>query len=200
MASKMRTTTGKKSHRHRMVQLLLDRRAPEKTVRIPCPEPPRTEQEKTLAADLAKKPAILMNKDPAHCQRVFAYYLDNVWVNQGFLVFRDYLHPEPARDFLKFLEELGITKAQWKILSFDQAERSRFIPKWRTELGLAAVFPIIKFNDGKTRIKAKDWLAIMPVFVDDNKSRNSQPEAKGSNAFRYLMIMGAIVSAHQGGL
>ena len=33
----------------------------------------------------------------------------------------------------------------------------------------------------------------MPVFTDDNKSDEAEQEEKGSNAFRYLMVMGAIV-------
>nr|WP_297496387.1 tyrosine-type recombinase/integrase [Ferrovum sp.] len=196
--SEMRATTGSKGYRHRMVRLAFDRRTPEKMVRIPCPEPPRTRQEKEIASRLAKNLVTLMVQKPLLCQKVFSYYLDNVWSRQGFVVFRDYLHFEPACDFIKFLEDLDIKKSQMKMIAFDQAERSRYVPRWRVMLKLSANHPIIKLNDGKSHVKAKKWLAIMPVFTND-KSDEIEQEAKGSNAFRYLMVMGAIVEASKSG-
>ena len=189
----MRATTGRKGYRHRMVKLAFDRRTPENMVCIPCPEPPRTQQEKELTSCLAKNLVTLMVQEPLLCQKVFSYYLNNVWSRQGFVVFRDYLHPEPAWDFIQFLESLGIKKSQMKMIAFDQAERSRNVPQWRGLLNLSASYPIVKLNDGKSHVKAKKWLAIMPVFTDDNKSDEAEQKAKGSNAFRYLMVMGAIV-------
>ncbi len=193
--SEMRAQTGNKGYRHRMMRLAFDRRTPEKTVRLPCPEPPRTKMEKEISARLAKSLTALMKQEPQLCQSVFSYYLDNVWSNLGFVVFRDYLHPESAMEFIRFLKAIGIKKSQMKLISFDQAERSQYIPRWRTMLNLSASYPVAKINDGKPHIKAKKWLAIMPIFTDPTKTNEDEQEAKGSNAFHYLMVMGVAVLA-----
>ncbi len=191
--SERRVARGKKGYQHRMMDMVFDRRDRTNITRIPCPEPPRTGHEKKIVSSLAEKLTPLMLQQPELCHKVLSYYLDNVWSSRGYVIFRDYLNFEAALDFLNFMEALGIKKSSMEIISFDPAERSSYVPKWRIMLGIPRNFPITKApSNGKANVRAKKWLAMMPLFPSGDDLAVGESE-KGSNAFRYLMVMGAIV-------
>lgn len=191
--SERRVVRGKKDYQHRMMDMVFDRRDRTNMTRIPCPEPPRTGHEKKIVSSLAEKLMPLMLQQPELCHKVLFYYLDNIWSSRGYVIFRDYLYFEPALDFLGFMEALGIKKSRMEIISFDPAKRSIYVPKWRIMLGIPRNFPITKApSSGKANVRAKKWLAMMPLFPSGNDLAVGESE-KGSNAFRYLMVMGAIV-------
>lgn len=188
--SDQRISRGSKGFQHRMKEMNFDRRNKAKFIRIPCPEEPRTQPDKAIAADLAEKLSELIKNQPDLCKSVFDYYIENAWNDRNHLPFKDPENPQPARDFIQFLAELGISKTSLQMLSYDPSERSRNTVAWKKTLQLPKDYPIRKIEaPGNTSVKSRKWIAIKPVFdtgvLDDS----------ASIAFRYLMVMGAIVTA-----
>ena len=185
---------GKKGFQHRMLEMTFDRRHMDERTRLPCPEAPRTNNDKAIAENLAGSLSVLMEKQPDLCRTVFDYYVENAWSDRNHLPFKDPEAPVDARNFIQFLEALGIKKSRLDMLAYDPAERSRNLTAWRTALDLPKGYPIRKIaTSSKTSIKARKWLAIKPIFNTD--SAETTTEDKTSIAFRYLMVMGAIITA-----
>jgi hypothetical protein len=177
-----------------MLEMNFDRRQKDERKRLPCPEAPRTEADKAIADTLGKQLSVLMVQQPDLCQSVFDYYIENAWSDRTHLPFKDPEEPAAARNFIRFLGALGIKKSSLDMLSYDSGERSRNLSAWRKALDLPRGYPIRKIaTPSKTSIKARKWLAIKPVF-DADPARTSSEEMT-SIAFRYLMVMGAIISA-----
>ena len=195
--SDRRVARGTKGFQHRMVEINFDRRQRDERRRIPCPEAPRTETDKAIEDTLGKRLSVLMAQQPDLCQSVFDYYIENAWSDRTHLPFKDPEKPEPARNFILFLEELGIKKSSLDMLSYDPGERSRNLAAWRKGLGLSKGYLIRKIpTTSQKSIQARKWLAIKPVFDADPKNPSSGE--KTSIAFRYLMVMGAIIFAGLG--
>lgn len=185
---------GRKGFQHRMLEMNFDRRQMDQRRRLPCPEVPRTEADKAIADTLGKRLTTLMAQQPDLCRSMFGYYIENAWSDRTHLLFKDPEKPEDARDFIRFLEALGIKKSSLDMLSYDPGERSRNLAAWRKALGLPREYPIRKIAaTSQKRIRARKWLAIKPIF--DVDPQNASSEEKTSIAFRYLMVMGAIILA-----
>lgn len=185
-----RVSRSTKGYQHRMVEMNFDRQQDERT-RLPCPEEPRTAADKAIESTLSKPLSALMLKQPELCKAVFDYYIENAWNDRNELPFKDSEKPESARNFIRLLEELGLKKSNLAISSYDTSERSRNLSAWRKALELSKGYPIRKTKNKS--IAARKWITIKPVF--DSASENDSSEKMTSIAFRYLMVMGAIIMA-----
>ena len=121
-----------------------------------------------------------------------AYYVNNAWKTEFFLIFRDPSAPEDAVRYLKFLEALGFTKDRVRFIFFDLSERSSARRKWKIALGLTWRHRnLMEFRKPpfKTSVASKQWLAIEPNFESD--------KPRSQRAFRFLMLMAAITFGYE---
>ncbi len=118
--------------------------------------------------------------------------LKNAWKTHNALVFKDHQFVENAQLFIAFLQLLGIKKSSLQFLSFDTAQRSSNVAKWKSALGLTTRDVVKKIPPPRKDNKsAKKWFGIKPVFEHELSSAlDSESEPQGSLAFRYLMLIG----------
>lgn len=192
----MKTSRGGKGYRHRMIEVALDRRYQSAKSRLACPVAPHTKKDKEIAVMLAPRILAEMKSKPALCNDVFEYYLSNAWQTRSELVFKDPSNPAPALHFLNFLNDIGHKKSELVFISYDTSIRSSHLAIWKEKLGLSSRHRIEKTAPPrKSNQSAKKWLGIKPVFSNENgKNSVRNIEQESSIAFRYLMILGAIIS------
>lgn len=200
----MKTSRGGKGHRHRMIEVAMDRRNQDTKTRLACPVAPHTKKDKEIATVLAPRMLELIKTKPELCDKVFAYYLNNAWQTRSELIFKDPMDPASALQFLNFLSDLGIKKSELVFISYDTSIRSSHLAMWKEKLGLSSRHRIEKnAPPRKSNQSAKKWLGIKPVFSNENgKNSVRNVEQESSIAFRYLMILGALISRvrfHSGG-
>lgn len=191
----MRTSRGTGGYRHRMVEVNKDRRQKDEITRLACPVAPHTKSDKEISTRLAPKIISVIKSKPELCRSVFDYYLNNAWQTRNEVIFKDPEHPEHAKQFISFLNELGIKNSEILYVSYDTSERSRALALWREGLGFSGRQKIIKTAPPrKSNLSAKKWLGIKPIFPDKSESDlSSKAEPAGSIAFRYVMVLGAII-------
>jgi integrase len=133
-----------------------------------------------------------LHQNPVHpsvLEKGLVAYVHAVWRNQHVAVFH---HPdsdgEAARSYLDLLNVLEIQQQHRAFFKFNTAKRSRWIPKWRTELNLA---DRVNFKPMKAPYAsaAKSWIAIEPQFDPAGRGRNGG----GAYGFRFLLVMAYIV-------
>ena len=182
----IKTSRGGKGYRHRMIEVAPDRRYQDTKARLACPVAPHTKKDKEIAAMLVPRMLEVIRIKPALCNEVFGYYLDNAWQTRNELVFKEPESPQDALQFIQFLDDLGIKKSELRFTSYDATIRSTHLAKWKEVLGLSFRHLIEKTSPPrKSNMGAKKWIGIKPVFHDTQE---------GSIAFRYMMVMGAIIS------
>lgn len=196
----LRVGRGAGGYRHRMAEWIPDRRKPDHKERFACPERPHLRSDRQIVKQLAPRVAALWKKDPALVHRVLDYYVHHAWQTRNALLFKDPDDPEPARDYLRFLKEIGVKRDNLQLVSFDLVQRSRWRERWRIALGLGTRDRIQprrapnKENSGAVR-----WLGIEPVWsgADENSTRRNDT---GSYGYRFTMVMAAIAFAPIDGL
>lgn len=191
----MKTEKGKGGFRHRMISATLDRRESE-NLRLACPIAPNTESDKEIVRRLSPKLIEAFRNNPTLCESVIDFYVKNVWNTRNEVIFKNPDNPTDAIKFLEFLRMLGFTSAEIQYVSFDTSPRSRSLPKWKSALGLSKRVSVTKLSPpNKGNTLTSNWFGIKPSFqLARDPSMNSRAAAQGSIAFRYLMIMFAIVS------
>lgn len=191
----MKTSRGSKGYRHRMEEVIKDRRQKGGSSRLACPAAPRTASDKAIAKRLAPQILSVMKTKPDPCKKVFSYYLENAWQTRNEIIFKDPGQPEYAKQFIDFLNELGIKNSDTQFVSYDTSERSSALAEWKEKLGFSWRKKIIKVAPPrKTNISAKKWLGIKPVFSDGGEpGQPSIASPVGSIAFRYVLVLGAII-------
>lgn len=192
----MKNSRGIKGYRHRMIEVALDRRDQDTKVRLVCPVAPHTKKDKEIAMMLAPRILTVVRAKPALSDEVFTYYLNNAWQTRSELVFKDPSNPTPALHFLDFLNNIGLKKSELVFISYDISIRSPHLAMWKKSLGLSSRHRIEKTAPPrKSNQSAKKWLGIKPVFSNENgKDSVHNIVQESSIAFRYLMILGAIIS------
>jgi len=191
----MKTEKGKGGFRHRMISATLSREVSTSNTRLACPIGISTDSDKNLVCRLAPRMIEAFDQSPQLCATVFDYYLKNAWNTRNELIFKDPDEPEYAKQFLQFLKALGLKSNEVNFVSFDNSKRSRPLAKWKSQLGISWRISISKSRPpNKQNALSANWLGIKPVFKLGQKHRSNVDETpQGSIAFRYLMIMGAIV-------
>lgn len=190
----MRVGKGTKGYRHRMENIVTDRRSPNATKYIDCPVSPRKADDAAVAAKLTPKLLSFMKNEPGACEQVFSYYLNNTWQTSNELIFKNPQEPSLAENFLDFLGMLGIEKASSNFIFYHESVNSPSKMKWKKVLKLKPSHTFKMIQPPMKNKTTEQWLGIKPVFAKfDNHGqiRDSEPEA--SIAFRYLMVMGATI-------
>jgi hypothetical protein len=182
---------GKQSKRHRMESVPIDRLLPDTKQELACPWFPKSVQEQKIIEDLEPRLGRLAAEDPAETRTVLGYYVNNLWLTCNLLPFRNPDKPGDALRYKAFLNDLSIPGDQIRFAFFDARERSVFRAKWKQGLKLTwryrdriePVRPPYRTNSASDR-----WCAIEPDF------RGNDPEepSRGSDGFRFLMVMAAI--------
>lgn len=171
-----------KGWRHRMMEMVPDKRFPEKTHRLLCPREPHLARDKEVLQTLAPRLWRLMQEDEALCRRVLDHYVERAWATRNELVFHDPSHPEPAKDYLAFLKALRIPRECVRFVAYHRGKRSRSVTIWKTALDLGWRVPIVRLSaPSGTREATERWLGIKPLFGKE-----------GSYGFRFLLTMAAI--------
>ncbi len=183
--------TGRKSARHRMEMVAVDRGNLDRKIAIACPKRSRGKDELNVIATIEPTLWTMAHEDPETIQLVLGYYVRNVWRTSNVLPFRDPDKPEDAIRYRKFLNHLGIVdQAMWFIF-FGRHAQSRSRRKWKDALQ-------IKWRlRGRIRIceppfkessASERWLGIEPDFRSDTSAKMQG----GSDGFRFLLVMAAI--------
>lgn len=177
-------TTGRRgAFRHRMMEIRTDKRDPNSTHRVPCPNFPRLEAEKAIVQRLAPRLEYLASIDPGLVQDAIGYFIRNAWQTRNDLVFRDPSKPETALRYVQFLGALGFKQEEILYVSFDKTARSRPLARWKTALNLNWRHRIDKTLPPNTGSEsARLWLGIRPQFEDE----------QAANGFRFIMVVSAI--------
>lgn len=191
--SEMTVEKGKDGYRHRMITATLDRR--DSKSRLACPMPPHSDTDKNVIKRLAPKLLEAFHQHPKLCEAVFEYYLNNAWQTRNEVIFKDVDDPSHAKQFMVFLDSLGCKTSEVQIVLFDKSPRSRALAKWKEHLELSWRRSIIKCSPpNKQNLAAKNWLGIKPIFHDGKEPiKDAKIILQGSIAFRYLMVLGAII-------
>lgn len=191
----MKTERGKGGFRHRMIEANLDRRDKDAKSRLTCPVAPHTKKDKAIVKRLAPELLSLFKTNPELCYKVFDYYLGNAWQTHNELIFKDPATFEHAKNFMVFIEALGLKRSEIEYISYDTSERSRALAKWKNNLEFSGRQQFTKIAPPrKTSLTAKNWLGIKPVFTDKNHvNEHGANIIESSIAFRYLMVLGAII-------
>lgn len=191
--SEMTVGKGNDGFRHRMIAATIDRR--DSKSRLACPMPPHSAGDKAVVNRLAPKLLEAFHQHPKLCEAVFEYYLNNAWQTRNEVIFKDVDDPSHAKQFMTFLDVLGCKTSEIQMVSFDTSSRSRALAKWKEHLELSWRRSIIKCSPpNKQNLAAKNWLGIKPTFNDGNAViEGADIKLQGSIAFRYLMILGAII-------
>ena len=190
----MRVGKGTKGQRHRMENIVTDRRSPNATKYIDCPVSPKKSEDVAVLAKLSPKLLSLMRNKPVFCQEVFSHYLNNTWRTSNELIFKNPAKPSEAKQFIKFLEKLGIAQTSIYFIFYHDAVDSPAKMKWKKALKLKTGDTIKNIQPPMKNKTTEQWLGIRPVFAkfdNQGQTRDSEPEA--SIAFRYLMVMGATI-------
>lgn len=178
-------------YRHRMVAFVRDRRSRHVHERLSCPTYPHLETDQKWVRLLAPHLRELIETDAALVRRVVDDYSRRVRRRDNLLRFRSPRQAATARDYLTFLEALGICREEIRFVSFDRAQRSQWIPQWRGALGLNWRVTIHKPTPGLTRRAAPESFALEPVL--EPQAKNQRNNATGSYGFRFLMLIAFIV-------
>lgn len=183
--------TGRKSSRHRMEMVAVDRGNPDRKIAIACPKRSRGKDELNVIATIEPTLWTMAHEDPETIQLVLGYYVQNVWRTSNVLPFRD---PDTAKDVIRYrrcLNHLGIVDQKMWFIFFGQHAQSRSRRKWKDALKITWRFsdriricePPFKQSSASER-----WLGIEPDFRSDTSAKMQG----GSDGFRYLLVMAAI--------
>lgn len=154
-------------YRHRVAIWTPDPRNPDHQERFACPERPLLNADRQIVKELAPRLIALWQRDPALVSRVVDYYVHHIWQTRNALLFKYPRRPEPARDYLHFLKDIGIPRENLLLVSFDPTPRSR----WRATLGLGTRDHMeVRRAPNKANSGAVRWLGIEPVWnaADEN--------------------------------
>ena len=181
---------GRKAKRHVMEYSAF------KEMDIACPKKP-TEKELRAVQSVGIELARLAKNEKEETLRILGYYVHHIWKTGNALIFNDPKEPEEAKRYRKFLAALGWEeKKQICFASFDKPGHSKsrrawanvFGINWRDEDPFELREPPFKKSDASAR-----WIGIEPNFgVDD-----SGKKLAGSDGFRFLLVMAAIVFGYQ---
>lgn len=173
--------------RHRMMEIVPDKRLPGETRRLPCPRLPHLARDKAVVQMLAPRLWQIMRTDEALCRRVLGYFVERTWATRNELVFHDPAAPEPAKDYLVFLKALGLDHKNIRFFSYQRKQRSKVVATWKTVLGLGWRVRVERLApSSSTSIATEQWLGVRPVFAKANAKE------EGSYGFRFLLTMAAI--------
>jgi integrase len=191
----MKVSKGNKGYRHRMIEIAQDRRQKDQLSRLACPVAPHTERDKAIVEKIVPNLQTLIKEKPEFCWEVFQYFLENTWQTRNEIIFKDPENSAQALKFIIFLDGLGIKKSELQFVSYDVSNRSANLAIWKEKLGLSSRHHVKKISPPrKDNLSAKKWLGIKPVFPVENAHALKQgAEEEGSVAFRYLMVLGAII-------
>lgn len=177
-----------RTRRHRMMDVVVDQTDLNTRKRLLCSRQPHLTQDQKLLAKLAPRLWQLFRTDMELCRRVLKYYINNAWQTRNELVFHDPRDPESARDYLAFLNRLGVEKQQVRFVTYHQNERSQALAEWKKALGLTWRDQIDRLvPPNKSSPATAQWLGIKPLF-----GHASGAAEAGSYGFRYLLTMATI--------
>lgn len=180
-------------HRHRMRETALDHAKPQEKTRLLCLPRPREKVDLTVYEGYAAALWGLIKEEDSRVEwkPVFDFYLDNAWRTKNELVFHDPMAPADAKRYLHFLKKLGILKDRICFVSYGKKRRSRFLARWKDELGLTWRDHFEgRVTPSKQSRAAERWLGIRPMI-----RKTWGDNSEGSYGFRYLLVMTAILIA-----
>lgn len=168
--------------RHRMLEIVPDKRLPEETRRLLSPRLPHLARDKAVLQEFAPRLWRLMRTDEALCRRVLDYFTEHAWGTRNELVFHDPSRPESAKDYLAFLEALGIDRKHIRFVAYQRKKRSKAVATWKAALGLGWRAHVGRLAPPRSASMATEhWFGIKPIFGNE-----------GSYGFRFLLTMAAI--------
>jgi integrase len=179
-----------KTHRHRFMSWVPDKRQPKQSRRILCPVKPHERRDQRIIVSLVPKLREAFQTDRALVMRVLTHYAEHARPDFAGMIFTDPDNPQPARDFLALLKMLGMGRRDIRFISYDvTAKRSKWSAAWKRELGMRTAEVMDKLAPPNGRKDwACPWLGIEPVFPDETGSLS------GAVAFRFCLVM-AIIAA-----
>jgi hypothetical protein len=158
---------------------------------VPRPPRPRSAKERYVISALQAQVEAAVQSGLSVAREVLGYFVNNTWLTEDVLLFRDTDDPEPARRHMRFLYSCDLKLEQIRFVSYDTSEEFIWGHEWARLLGVPKEQLVVRAPPyGNSEASAK-WLAIetnisgIPV-----PGRNSVP---GSGGFRFLMTMAAIV-------
>lgn len=207
----MRSGRGVKGFRHRFMEWQADRRVAER-VRTLCPIKPREAREVAILNELTPRIRQALVQDQVLCRKALGYFVRKMWQNGTTLVFHDPTDPAAALTHLAFLRLVGFQLDHIRFIAFDLSARSRPLAQWKQALGLRRRVQFARqAPTNRAYGKGCRWLGIRPVFDTDfvgdgNKKAvvhgkpndEAQDRSVGAGAFRYLMLMAAILMGWEG--
>ena len=157
--------------------------------RLHVPPKPRFEQNKTLAADLARGMANAQKEFSIETIKAVADWVHRVPVSGMRLTFKDLKHAARAARQRDLLVRMGVP---YRWISYDEKERSQSRAEWRKRIGINSGIKIKREPPPKEAgEEAASWIALEPVLTPCiGKGQRS-----GAEAFRFVMLMTAIALA-----
>ena len=182
---------GKKAKRHVMEYSLFG------GMDLACPKKP-SDDELLAVQSIGLKLAGLAEDEREETRRILGYYVHHIWKTENALMFNDPSQPEDAKRYRKFLAALGWTeKEQISFVSFDNPNYSPSRRAWGPVFGInwrdikKDAFDI-RDPPFKKSAASDRWIGLEPKFVDSSGNKLA-----GSQGFRFLMVMAAIVFGYQ---
>jgi len=182
---------GKRTKRHPMESVAINRLKPNEETELACPRLPTSDEAKRVVDALELILARLALDHSDTTKAVLGYYLNNLWRTRNMLPFRDPDNSDDATRYLTFLNDLGFPITKTRFGFFDEHERSTsratwkraFKLNWRHKDRIETCEPPYGANRSSDR-----WCGLEPDF----RSANSEEGSKGADGFRFLMVMAAI--------
>ena len=177
-------------HRHHLSKIFFHNH--EK--RILCPPWPRLRQEQAILEQYAPKVWQLYETDREFLLDILVLFVKNSWYSINEIIFHNFDEAEAARNFMIFLNKVGINKKHLCFISFDHSSKSIYRKRWRQELGLTWRDKIEYMAPRNIDSPAtQKWFGIAPMFLDPKSGRY-----KTSSGYRFLMLMTAIHANYAG--
>ena len=176
-------------YRHRFMDWIPDRRYPENKTRIACPITLRESRDRDILRNLIPDLRKARSTNGALTKSVLKYYAENSRPDFSGMIFTDPSKPEPAIEFLRWLELMGIPRNQLRFIGYNpEAPKRSPLGAWTQALQITKKDKIDRLQPPNGRNDWNcPWIAIEPLF------ETPSGEMKGSAALRYLMIMTIIV-------
>jgi integrase len=194
----IREPEGRKSVRHEMETVAVDRRNPGEKIVIACPKRCNDQGTQEVIEGIEPKLWTMANRpDVDSVQRVLGYFVQNSWLTLNVLPFRNPDQPEDAILYRKFLSDLDIPDSRIRFVSFDQRKRSRSRRKWKN------AFKTDKALQEKIRIQKPPFVASSAsdrwLGIEPDSARNGPAQKQhGLVGFRFLLVMAAIRFGYAG--
>lgn len=125
--------------------------------------------------------------------------MTHVWKTSTVLLFHNPSNPEGAIRYRSFLEDIGVSDNQLRLVFFGEwkSKRNAFRHQWKEALGITwrwkGGVELCKPPYRESAASAR-WLGLEPCFG----SQSDAAGRRGSNGFRFLMVMAAIAFGYAG--